>query len=195
MKTTPLNSTLLIAHKPCGLPRDSLLCTVVYTAMNYNQWGCLNMNPVGCYKSMILFFSRKYTQLCGRLHGRVNAINGVRDMAIKSITYTAKNIIKGTTLNQLVGGSNPPRPKGFTSDRHSTLYRFLYRLENHSNKINDRDGIEGRASLRRLWRVQPCLCQKYPPLRVAGYKSMPHLSDLDHPCSKICVAVVEWLTR
>lgn len=178
-----------------SIPRDSLLVTVLVTTLENHQRVCLDMNRVVCCKYLFLFFSSKYTQLCSILLNRVNAINGLRDKGMKSTSYKTKKGISRMTLNQLVGGSNPPRPKGFTSDRHSTLYRFLYRLENHSNKINDKDGIEGRASLRRLWRVQPCLCQKYPPLRVAGYKSMPHLSDLDHPCLKICVAVVEWLTR
>lgn len=182
-------------HNSMSIPRDSLLVTVLVTTLENHQRVCLDMNRVVCCKYLFLFFSSKYTQLCSILLNRVNAINGLRDKGMKSTSYKTKKGISRMTLNQLVGGSNPPRPKGFTSDRHSTLYRFLYRLENHSNKINDRDGIEGRASLRRLWRVQPCLCQKYPPLRVAGYKSMPHLSDLDHPCSKICVAVVEWLTR
>ena len=186
---------IMTIHNSMSIPRDSLLVTVLVTTLENHQRVCLDMNRVVCCKYLFLFFSSKYTQLCSILLNRVNAINGLRDKGMKSTSYKTKKGISRMTLNHLVKGSNPLRPIDSTTIEDFTLYRFLYRLENHSNKINDRDGIEGRASLRRLWRVQPCLCQKYPPLRVAGYKSMPHLSDLDHPCSKICVAVVEWLTR
>ena len=122
-------------HKPMSIPRDSLLVTVLVTALENHQCVWLDMNRVVCCKYLFLFFSSKYTQLRSMLHRRLNAIKWLRDITMKSNTYIAKNIIKGMTLNQLVGGSNPLRPKGFTAIPTFTCDRTLDRLQNHVSPI------------------------------------------------------------
>jgi hypothetical protein len=47
---------------------------------------------------------------------------------MKTDTYNTKKVEKDMTLNQLVGGSNPPRPKGSTAIHHSTICRSSCRL-------------------------------------------------------------------
>ena len=132
MKINPTTMTLNTVSKPCGLPRDIVLSTELVTAIRYNQCGCNDMNSVGSCNSLILFFSRNNTQLCSILTLRVNAINGLRDKGMKSTSYTTKKGIKPLTLNHLVEGSNPSRPKGFTTIEDFTLDRTLDRQENHS---------------------------------------------------------------
>lgn len=126
-------NTLSISPLPAVM--GCMVYTVVVTTLDNHQSVCLDMNSVVRCKSLILFFSKRYTQLRSLLHRSVNVCKCLRDMAMKSYTYTSKNTIKGMTLNQLVGGSNPPRPKGFTAIGTFSCDRSLYRLKNHISPI------------------------------------------------------------
>lgn len=122
-------NTLSISPLPAVM--GCMVYTVVVTALDYHQSVCLDMNRVVCCKSLILFFSKRYTQLRSVLHRSVNVCKCVRDMAIISNTYTAKNTINRMTLNHLVKGSNPLRPIDSTTIEDFTLDRSLDRQENH----------------------------------------------------------------
>ena len=71
---------------------------------------------------------------------------------MNTVTYTAKKGIKPLTLNHLVEGSNPSRPKGFTAIEDFTLDRFLDRQENHleanQNQTKDSQAEQERKELR-----------------------------------------------
>jgi len=151
MKMNPITKPLNTISKPCSLPRDIVLVTELATDIVYNQWGCFDMNRVGNCNPLILFFSNNTTQLRSTPPHKVHALNGLRDMAMNTVTYMTKNAIGTTTLNQLVGGSNPPRPIHSTAIQGFTLDRFLDRQENHlevsRSQIKDSQAEQERKEL------------------------------------------------
>ncbi len=142
-------------HNSMSIPSNCSLVTVLVTTLENHQRVCLDMNRVVCCKCLFLFFSSKYTQLCSILLNRVNAINGLRDKGMKSTGYKTKKGINRMTLNHLVEGSNPSRPKGFTTIEDFTLDRSLDRQENHSeaNQLNEHKAFNPiRAAVNRVKR-------------------------------------------
>jgi len=74
---------------------------------------------------------------------------------MKSTSYKTKKGISRMTLNHLVKGSNPLRPKGFTTIEDFTLDRSLDRQENHSeaNQLNEHKAFNPiRAAVNRVKR-------------------------------------------
>lgn len=142
---------LMTIHKPCGLQHNSLLSTELVTAILYNQCGCNDMNRVGSCNPLILFFSRNNTQLRSILRHRIHVLNGLGDMVMNTVTYTAKKGIKPLTLNHLVEGSNPSRPIDSTTIEDFTLDRSLDRQENHleanQNQTKDSQAEQERKGL------------------------------------------------